>query len=228
MTSIHPDFMVFSENISINLYLPSANIIKMDMEGNSPDVILAEIKSEISSLQDRLEQLSLRVAEYEKLAAQAEPETAIEPEPAAEPEVPVTEPEVPAVPEEPIDISLDTDLPDDEAVPMPKGESVNEAVSHSVAKSVIDVMSEAYAWKTDMPGSPVKNIISAISLNDRVLFINTLFHEDPSLFHESIAAFNEMASISQAEDYIKERFPGWNMKSDVVYRFMMAVRRKLR
>jgi len=188
------------------------------MEGNSLDGILAEIRQEISLLEGRLAELSDKVAEYERLAAEPEPEPIVEPEPET----------VPEIPQEPIDISLDTDIAVDEVVPMPKGESINDAVKHSMGKAVLDVMSDAYAWKTDMPGTPVKNIISAISLNDRVLFINTLFHEDPTLFHETISAFNAMGSLAEAESYIQEHFPGWNMKSGVVYRFMMAVRRRLR
>jgi len=79
-----------------------------------------------------------------------------------------------------------------------------------------------------MPGSPVSNIISAISLNDRVLFINTLFGEDPMKFRNTIDTLNAMGSIGEAIGYVLDEFPQWNLDSDVVYRFMMAVRRKLR
>lgn len=84
-----------------------------------------------------------------------------------------------------------------------------------------------FQWMIDIPGSPVANVISAISLNDRVLFINTLFKEDPSLFQDTIAAFNKMESITEAISYVVTNFPEWNLGSEVVYRLMMAVRRKL-
>ena len=93
--------------------------------------------------------------------------------------------------------------------------------------AVMDVMAEKQAWRTDRPGMPVRNIISAISLNDRVYLINTLFGEDPMLFQETISKFNAMGSLSEALAYIGEKHPDWDMNSDAVYRLMMAVRRKL-
>lgn len=94
-------------------------------------------------------------------------------------------------------------------------------------QAVIDMMSEREAWRTDMPGTSVKDIRSAISLNDRLLFINTLFAEDAVAFQNTISDLNEMSVLEEAVRYIAERHPEWDMDSEVVYRFMMAVRRKL-
>ena len=104
-------------------------------------------------------------------------------------------------------------------------QSINDATQ--AAKSVNDRSATPHAWRTGLPGSPVRNILSAISLNDRVLFINTLFQEDPALFQSTIAQFNEMQTLDEAEAYIETHFPGWNLDSDIAFRFMMAVRRKL-
>ena len=82
-------------------------------------------------------------------------------------------------------------------------------------------------WRTDKPGLRVKNIRSGISLYDRALFIGTLFKEDFSLYDKTIADLNNMVSLDQAVDYIRSHFPEWNLKSDVVYNFMMSVRKKL-
>lgn len=83
-------------------------------------------------------------------------------------------------------------------------------------------------WAIDLPGSEVSNIISAISLNDRVLFINTLFRGDVSLFQNTISALNGLADFDEARAYVESHFHEWNPSSETVYRFMMAVRRKLR
>lgn len=166
------------------------------------------------------------------------PETEPESEPAASPEpepVPIPEPEPEAVPagepepviapepvaEEVIDV-IDMDL-QDSVIGVPV--SVNDEVKKPVA--VIDVVTEKRAWKTDMPGSKVQNILSAISLNDRILFINKLFGEDPVLFQRTIAKFNSFSEFAEAEAYVAENFTKWNLDSETVYRFMMAVRRKL-
>ena len=84
------------------------------------------------------------------------------------------------------------------------------------------------AWRKDMPGSPVRDIRSAISLNDRVIFINLLFKEDAQAFVDTLAKINTMETLDQAVAYICETFPSWDMNSDLVYRFMMAVRRKVK
>ena len=79
-----------------------------------------------------------------------------------------------------------------------------------------------------MPGSPVRDIRSAISLNDRILFINTLFNEDPATFQNVVNAINGMNSLKEVADYINSEFPQWDMDSETVYRFMMAARRRVR
>lgn len=94
-------------------------------------------------------------------------------------------------------------------------------------KKSSDLMSQQFAWRVDVPGSPVANIISAIALNDRVLFINTLFGQDPELFQVALSRFNSMNSLEEALDYIEQTYPKWNMSSQIMYKFMMAVRRKL-
>ena len=106
-----------------------------------------------------------------------------------------------------------------------EAKSINDATQ--AVKSVNDRSATPHAWRTGLPGSPVRNILSAISLNDRVLFINTLFQEDPALFQSTIAQFNEMQTLDEAEAYIETHFPSWNLDSDIAFRFMMAVRRKL-
>ena len=98
----------------------------------------------------------------------------------------------------------------------------------NVAKmAVIDAMTDRQAWRKDMPGTAVRDVRSAISLNDRVLFINTLFGEDPVRFQEVLTYINQMSGLDEAVDYLVGEYPGWDLESDTVYRFMMAVRRKL-
>ena len=105
---------------------------------------------------------------------------------------------------------------------------INEAAQASIARPVVlDAMIAKQAWRTDMPGAPVRDIRSAISLNDRVLFINRLFGEDPVNFQETLNVLNQMGSLDEAVAYLVEAHPSWNLESELVYRFMMALRRKL-
>ena len=132
--------------------------------------------------------------------------------------------------EEAIAADIIDDIPDVTPVPEPvEGPEVRKAILDTAKAdtAVMDVMAEKQAWRTDRPGMPVKNIISGISLNDRVLLINVLFREDPMLFQDTIAKLNAMGSLNEALDYISGNFPEWDLNSEPVYRLMMAVRRKL-
>ena len=106
--------------------------------------------------------------------------------------------------------------------------TVNDANSSRVHKTIGESHTGARAWLTDMPGPEVKDIRSAISLNDRVMFISSLFREDSMLFQDVVSKINAQTSIDKVVSYLEETFPEWNMDSELVYRFMMAVRRKIR
>lgn len=143
----------------------------------------------------------------------------------------------------PIDIDIDemsaeeparmSDETEPEAEPETEPEAVAEVVESvaevpPVRQAVIDVLEDKRAWKTDMPGAPVRDIRSAISLNDRVLFINRLFNEDPMSFQDMLSKINNMTSIEEVIEAVVAEHPDWDLGSEIVYRFMMAVRRKVR
>lgn len=138
-----------------------------------------------------------------------------------------------------VDIPIDIDIDEmsaeeparmsDETEPEAVAEVV-ESVAEvpPVRQAVIDVLEDKRAWKTDMPGAPVRDIRSAISLNDRVLFINRLFNEDPMSFQDMLSKINNMTSIEEVIEAVVAEHPDWDLGSEIVYRFMMAVRRKIR
>lgn len=166
---------------------------------------------------------------YAEPIAEPEPEEIPEPEVVVEPEeVPEPEPEVLAEPV-PDAGSLPVEEDDDDLPLFSEPESIFEVAQKSpkAHKAVIDVMEDKQAWRTDMPGAPVKDILSAISLNDRVQFINVLFKEDPAAFQQARARINLMETLDEVVEYVTSEYD-WDMNSQTVYRFMMAARRKVR
>ena len=189
------------------------------------------------------------------LEAEIEPETEPVVEPDVEPEnQTVSEPEIEPVVETVAEL-IEEDLPEEivldepvaeEPAPVVLAESApevtepleqqipvcetpaEEPTKQVVKEAIIDAMTEKQAWRTDMPGTQVKDVRLAISLHERVLFINHLFSEDPMAFQATVNKVNASASLDEVVDYVKETFPQWNLESDLVYRFMMAVRRKIR
>ena len=219
-------------------------------ELNMLDVKISEFQQIAAGAGNELEPIDLEPIEFTMEAPEIEvvqPELEIEPEVEVEIEVePEVEPvveEVEAEPEvvveevvEDLPVEEDDDLPffEEESVfaePEPvKVEPVKEepVAAKEEPAALIDAMLDKLAWKKDMPGSAVKDVRSAISLNDRILFINKLFAEDPMAFQAAIGKLNAMESLDEVVAYVKAEHSDWNLESDVVYRFMMAVRRKVR
>ncbi|MBQ8461322.1 MAG: hypothetical protein IJ543_02765 [Bacteroidales bacterium] len=206
------------------------------------------LKEQMDALQTDIENL--------KAEAQAVPEPVAEPEPVVEPE-PVAEPApapepVPATPEiESIDLSLEdftaagpaaepeeqpdnlfgdaSEITAEEIVPRrKKGARAVYETATGGSRAVVDAMAAKAAWRIDMPGPEVRSLRSAIALGDQVVFINRLFRKDSALYQSTIDALNNMSTLSEAVHYLSETFPEWDLDSDDVYRFMMAVRRKVR
>ena len=198
-----------------------------EVQDAEPEAVVETVKEPVA------EDMPEPVIEAEP-EVEIDPVVDVEPEPEQEPEVEV-EPVVELEPVEEI-VPLPEVFPepeaddDDDDLPLfAEPESIFEAAQKSpkARKAVLDVMEDKQAWRTDIPGAPVKDILSAISLNDRVQFINVLFNGDPSLFQQARAQINAMDTLDQAVEYITSTY-NWDMGSQVAYRFMMAVRRKVK
>lgn len=208
----------------------------------------------MASIRSQLERLDAKMAELQQVVDPEEFDSAPidieidETVPVAEPQV-VEVQEIPMTVEEDLPVEDVEDLPVEEPVEPVLVETVEEAAEDDDLPGVFDipepvtvadkasdeakpilneVITADYAWRKDMPGTPVRDIRSAISLNDRVIFINLLFKEDAQTFVDTLAKINTMETIDQAVEYISTSFPGWDLSSELVYRFMMAVRRKVR
>ena len=179
---------------------------------------LSAIRLALNSLESKLSRIDLSDPEPVELDFDEEldgdlPE-AIPTETPAEAPVEIAE-EAPAEPEVELDLFGEPVL------------RVNEKLGAGRSRSVGEKMEQKEAWRTAMPGAAVKDVRSAISLNDRVLFIRELFGGDAGLFQKAVDDINAMGSLDEMVAYVNERHPGWDLDSDTVYRLMMAVRRKL-
>ena len=195
------------------------------MENNRTE-FLQELEAELASLKEKVRAFEDKLEAFRQLPQEETVEESDftdmeigvpdlpEPEPVVEPEPePVLEPE--PIPE-----------PVEEPVVEPVVEPV-EAPEAPKPAPVPRPETERLPWRLDKPGMSVKNLRSGISLYDRALFIGTLFKEDYALYDKTISELNALSSLDEAVDYLLERFPDWNLKSDIVYNFMMAVRKKL-
>ena len=223
---------------------------------NKEQQILSEIKSMMASIRSQLERLDAKMAELQQVvdpenfeadSVDINIDEPIEDVTADLPEIqdddlPFDDVPVEDAADGPVQIDIeqpaeevveetaveeeDDDLPGvfDEPVPV----TIATKAEVTAKPTINDVMASDHAWRKDMPGTPVRDIRSAISLNDRVIFINLLFNEDAQAFVNALTRINSMETLDEAVDFICSEFPSWDLNSDLVYRFMMAVRRKVR
>lgn len=175
---------------------------------------LSAIRLALNSLESKLSRIDLSDPEPVELDFDEELDGDLPEEAPAEAPAEIAE-EVPAEPEVELDLFGEPVL------------RVNEKLGAGRSRSVGEKMEQKEAWRTAMPGTAVKDVRSAISLNDRVLFIRELFGGDAGLFQKAVDDINAMGSLDEMVAYVNERHPGWDLDSDTVYRLMMAVRRKL-
>ena len=215
---------------------------------------LASLKRQVLALEEKVEALRQAPAKEESPVEESDftdmeigisdlpeetapkvEETVVEPviEPVAEP---VSEVIVDAFPEsEPAPVVEDLPEPEPipeaapapEPIPAPEPEPAPAPLQPKATPAAPRPDTERLPWRLDKPGVSVKNIRSGISLYDRALFIGTLFKEDYALYDQTISELNGLSGLDEAVDYLLERFPDWNLKSDIVYNFMMAIRKKL-
>ena len=175
---------------------------------------LSAIRLALNSLESKLSRIDLSDPEPVELDFDEELDGDLPEEAPAESPAEIAK-EVPAEPEVELDLFGEPVL------------RVNEKLGAGRSRSVGEKMEQKEAWRTAMPGAAVKDVRSAISLNDRVLFIRELFGGDAGLFQKAVDDINAMGSLDEMVAYVNERHPGWDLDSDTVYRLMMAVRRKL-
>ena len=203
---------IMAELSAIRLALNSLESKLSRIDLSDPEPVELDFDEELDG--DLPEEAPVEIAEEIPAEAPAEIAEEVPAEAPAEAPAEIAE-EAPAEPEVELDLFGEPVL------------RVNEKLGAGRSRSVGEKMEQKEAWRTAMPGTAVKDVRSAISLNDRVLFIRELFGGDAGLFQKAVDDINAMGSLDEMVAYVNERHPGWDLDSDTVYRLMMAVRRKL-
>lgn len=72
----------------------------------------------------------------------------------------------------------------------------------------------------------IKSIDKSLSLNERIMFTNTLFKGDKALMSEALSQIDAAASLNEAINIAMTFNEGWKMDSDEIEAFMEAIERK--
>jgi len=93
---------------------------------------------------------------------------------------------------------------------------LNEALSQY--KNMSDISKK-------LQSRPLKDISSAISLNEKYLFIKELFNNDSDLYHKTLEKLNNAPNFNEAIRYLDGRFE-WDFDEEQVQRLLELVRRR--
>jgi len=74
-------------------------------------------------------------------------------------------------------------------------------------------------------GTRVNDIIKAISINDRLLFIKELFGK-AEVFTQTVKYLNSLQNFDEAQQYLNEAFPHWDNAGSAAQLFISIVRRR--
>jgi hypothetical protein len=158
---------------------------------------------------------------------EAQPEPAREQKPAASPE-PVRQPEParqaaifpqPAPPQQQKPVAS----PSREKVSIADQPSQNR--DNGSLNEVFGKHKSGHATTATLNETPVSDIWSAITINERFLFIRELFTNDPERFKNTVGMLNSLDSWEAARQIISERFD-WGPDNEVATEFLSIVRRR--
>ncbi|NLK79923.1 MAG: hypothetical protein GX281_04315 [Bacteroidales bacterium] len=63
-----------------------------------------------------------------------------------------------------------------------------------------------------------------IPLNDKFLYLKVLFLDDAKLYEATLNHLQTLENVQQAEDYLAQQFPTWEVSSPAVQKFLMLLK----
>lgn len=180
-----------------------------------------------------LEEEQVKVSEVEEAQPRSTMvDTSQEPEPVTEPEqLPIVEPML-TVQEE---TETPADEPDD-STPVQEEEQEISIVGENEAEdelpNTVVTLNDTYQQEGQQSiadiheAQNITSIENTVTLNQRFMFVNTLFNGEIDQFNKTINKLDEMDSMADAKEYLDRHFQGWDYDDDEVREFMEIVSRR--
>lgn len=119
--------------------------------------------------------------------------------------------------------------------PVTKAEPITQASfdsfsSNSTAINQLFVFKKAKELSEKLSDSPIRDLTSALSINDKLLYSNELFGRQPNILGESLSTLNRFESMDQAKRFlinIAEQYNwGDEERADIARSFIKTIRRR--
>ncbi len=102
-----------------------------------------------------------------------------------------------------------------------------------LTKPFVNINEQLKEQKTEvatlLDDSPVRDLKKAVSVNDRYLFVNTLFRGDETMYERSIKTINGFAIFPEAQYWIQRELKvklGWIDSNETVQLFDQLIKRR--
>lgn len=135
------------------------------------------------------------------------------------------------VPEIKIEAPVNLVSVDNEMITQDSAQSKNETIADKFSNggpSVNDMLSGIKQNKdlaSKLQDRPIKDLKKAIKLNDRIWFINELFHKNAATFEATIAKINDMDNLDAALEYLFTHFK-WDQERKSTISFLELIFRR--
>lgn len=138
---------------------------------------------------------------------------------------------IPSVPEEPKEIwSLDPVLEVPTLAHQDEFKELNEKIGQLNGESLNDRLKTNHAEIASfLTETPVRDLKKAISINDRMVFLNELFRGDVDMYERSIKTINNFRILAEAEYWIERELKiklGWDERTEAVQQFNQLIKRR--
>jgi len=251
-----PEVVEEPETIRHELLLDDADNFEDEEEGQSQDELLltpiAEIEEEPEAENPEAEEEAIEVVEEEpmRVEEEVEPEPEIEGVPASVAEIIEPEPVIEETAEEEIPEPEPTlfdepkkngkkalaesmeDIQVENLMPKTKGKKAEE---EKEAEPVLTLNQRLSAQKKEVKQEPVEileplaDIKSAITLNDKLLFVKDLFKGYNLAYTEAIEIVNRFSSFEEADRFLQNNYVtknNWEGKKETSDKFYALLRRR--
>ncbi len=108
--------------------------------------------------------------------------------------------------------------------------SLNETINNNNQSELNDhFKEERIEVVTKLEETPIRDLRKAISINDRYLFVNTLFRGDENMYERSIKTINSFSIYPEAQYWIQRELKvklGWEDGNDSVKHFDQLIKRR--
>ncbi|MFY9116561.1 MAG: hypothetical protein WBK97_04755 [Bacteroidales bacterium] len=126
----------------------------------------------------------------------------------------------------------ETEPPSSDQEPEPELKDASEPLFELEAEKKPEIVGDLFAPMANRPTvadslakSKNKGLLKdVIPLNDRLLYLKVLFSDKKDLYDTTLTRLQTFKNLQEAEDYLGQHFPAWELSSPAVQKFLAQLK----